>query len=105
MKLPKINIPVRLKDPYFWISTVSAILCALHWDISMFTSWDILGDRLKELIGNPYLLTTVIITIIGIVHDPTTEGIGDSELVLSYKSPKDSTKKKELKNIEIDLKK
>lgn len=84
----KINIPVRLKNPYFWISTISAILTALHWDISMFTSWSIVGERFVELIGNPYLVSTVILTIVGIIHDPTTAGFRDSKQALSYKSPR-----------------
>ena len=43
-----------------------------------------LGDRLLAIINNLFAL----LAILGIVNDPTTAGISDSENAMTYKTPK-----------------
>ena len=84
----KINIPVRLKNPWFWIGLVSIALTAIGVDPSMFTSWSAVWDAIKDVLANPVQLVTMILAILAVFIDPTTSGITDSNLAMTYKKPK-----------------
>lgn len=69
----KMNIKLRMKHKEFWIALVSAImLLAQQLGLNIFpeNTMDILNTIL------------LILTILGVFLDPTTEGLGDSEDVL-----------------------
>lgn len=84
----KINWKVRFKNPYFWIGLIAVILTAIGAEPSMFTSWGILIEKVKELLSNPFLIGCTFIAILGYINDPTTEGIKDSKKALLYVKPK-----------------
>ena len=42
----KVNVPVRLKNPWFWVGVVSIIITALGVDPNQFVSWESLGGTL-----------------------------------------------------------
>lgn len=84
----KINWKVRAVNPYFWIGLVAVVLASVGVSPESLTSWAILKDQLLALIGNPFAIGCVAIAVIGYVIDPTTRGIGDSTLALSYKKPR-----------------
>lgn len=88
MKL-KINIPVRMKNIWFWISVGGVILTAMGISADMLTSWDAVFQAIKNLLGNPYMLGSVIMSLIGVVNDPTTSGLSDSEQAMTYERPKE----------------
>lgn len=67
----------RIKNPYFWIGLVGVILTALQVEASTLTSWDKVLQLIIDTIQNPYLLTTTIMAVIGVVVDPTTRGAKD----------------------------
>lgn len=83
----KINMTVRAKNPWFWISLVGVILTAMGISPEMFTSWQAVWDAIVQLVSNPYLLGTVIIAVLGVFIDPTTKGINDSERAMTYTEP------------------
>jgi phi LC3 family holin len=83
----KINMTVRAKNPWFWISLVGVILTAMGISPEMFTSWQAVWDAIVQLVSNPYMLGTVIIAVLGVFIDPTTKGINDSERAMSYTKP------------------
>ncbi len=83
----KINIPVRLKNPMFWIGLLGVIFTAMGVNPEMLTSWQLVGEALKNLISNPYMIVSVIVAIGGVFNDPTTKGIKDSERVMSRNKP------------------
>lgn len=85
----KINIPVRLKNPWFWIGLVSIALTAIGVDPSMFTSWSAVWDAIKDVLANPVQLVTMILAILAVFIDPTTAGLTDSNLAMTYKKPKE----------------
>lgn len=85
----KINIPVRMKNPWFWIGLVGVILSAMGVSPEMFNSWEAVGTAIRELVGNPYMLGCVAMAILGVVTDPTTKGISDSKLAMTYEKPKE----------------
>ncbi len=71
----------RIKNPYFWIGLVGVILTALQVEASTLTSWDKVLQLIIDTIQNPYLLTTTVMAVIGVVVDPTTRGAKDRKVV------------------------
>lgn len=83
----KVNIPVRFKNPWFWIGVVATILAAIGVNPEMFTSWEILGKSIMSVLSNPYQIGCIIIAVLGIFVDPTTAGFKDSNRALGYIKP------------------
>ena len=83
----KINIPVRFKNPWFWVGLGGVILSAMGMSPEMFTSWGAVWEAMVNMVRNPYMLVSVGLAVLGVFVDPTTSGISDSKRALSYKSP------------------
>ena len=83
----KINIPVRFKNPWFWVGLGGVILSAMGVSPEMFTSWGAVWEAVVNLIGNPFMLVSVVLAVLGVFVGPTTAGISDSQRAMSYKSP------------------
>lgn len=84
----KMNIKVRMKNPWFWVSLGGIILTAMGVSADMFTSWGAVIDQAKELISNPFMLVSVALAVLGVFVDPTTAGVSDSVQALGYEKPK-----------------
>ena len=82
----KINIPVRFKNPWFWVGLCGTILAAMGVSPEMFTSWGAVWEAVVNLFSNPFMLVSVVLAVLGVFVDPTTSGIYDSKRALSYKS-------------------
>ena len=83
----KINIPVRFKNPWFWVGLGGVILSAMGVSPEMFTSWGAVWAAVCSLFSNPFQIGCVVLAVLGVFVDPTTSGISDSKRALSYKSP------------------
>lgn len=83
----KLNIPVRFKNPWFWVGLVGVVMSAMGVSPEMFTSWNAILEAIVSLFSNPFMLVSVILAVLGVFVDPTTAGISDSQRALSYKSP------------------
>ena len=88
----KINLTVRAKNPWFWISLIGVVLTAMGVSPDMFTSWGAVIEAVKELVTNPFLLGSVIVAILGVLNDPTTAGLGDTNQAMGYKEPRNEKK-------------
>lgn len=84
----KINIPVRLKNPWFWVSLGGIVLTAMGVDAEMFTSWGVVKEQAVALVSNPFMLVSVALAVLGVFIDPTTAGLGDSARALEYTEPR-----------------
>lgn len=84
----KVNVPVRFKNPWFWVGVVSVAITAIGVDPQTFTSWAAVLDGIKAVLSNPVQLCTMALAILSVFIDPTTAGVGDSETVLTYTAPK-----------------
>ena len=84
----KINIPVRMKNPWFWIGVASIALTAIGVDPSLFTSWGAVKDAVLSVLSNPFQLVTMVLAVLAVFVDPTTSGITDSSLAMTYSKPK-----------------
>lgn len=83
----KFNIPVRLRNPWFWVSLTGVILATMGISPEMLTSWEALFLAAVNLVKNPFMLGCVFVAVLGVFIDPTTEGISDSERALTYEKP------------------
>lgn len=83
----KINWLVRIKNKNFWLAVVPAVILLVQAVAALFGFTIDLGD-----IGNKLIAVVnavfVLLTILGVVNDPTTAGISDSVLAMSYQKPK-----------------
>ena len=84
----KMNSPVRFKNPWFWIGVAGVLLTALGIDPKMLTSWEALRTAFMDVIGNPFLLGSAAIALLGQFIDPTTAGVSDSAQAMTYTEPK-----------------
>ena len=87
-----INWKVRVKNPVFWaniaISIVAPILAGLGMQWEDVTTWSAFGDILYKAILNPVIVVSIIVSLWGVINDPTTKGIRDSKQALTYEEPK-----------------
>jgi phi LC3 family holin len=82
-----INWKVRIANKAFWVAFIPAVLLLIAAVGSVFGyTIDLgeLGNKLLDVVEAVFLL----LGIIGIVADPTTKGIGDSEQAKTYTKPK-----------------
>lgn len=86
-----INWKVRMRNPLFWVQVLLAvlmpILAYMGLTVEDLTSWAILGTTLLEAVKNPYVLGLVVVSVWNAVNDPTTEGVKDSNLAMTYIRP------------------
>ena len=85
----KINWLVRIKNKNFWISVIPAILLLIQVVAAVFDFKLDLGELGNKLIAVVNAVF-VLLTILGVVNDPTTAGISDSTQALTYSKPKSS---------------
>lgn len=82
-----INWKVRIKNKQFWLALIPAILLLIQTVLVPFGyKWDfgVLGQQLTAIINALF----AVLSILGVVNDPTTEGVSDSAQAMSYDSPK-----------------
>lgn len=83
----KVNIPVRFRNPWFWVGVCSVAITAIGVDPQTFTSWAAVLDGIKAVLSNPVQLVTMCLAILSVFVDPTTAGLSDSERALGYDRP------------------
>ena len=82
-----INWKVRIKNKSFWIALIPAVLLLIQVIAAVFDytiDMGAMGDKLLAVVNALF----TVLTILGIVTDPTTAGIGDSKQALTYDTPK-----------------
>ncbi len=84
--MPDINWKVRIKNKLFWIALIPAVLLLIQTVCSVFGIELDFGDLQDKLLAVVNALFAVLV-ILGIVVDPTTEGVGDSKRAMSYEEP------------------
>ena len=86
-----INWKVRIKNPVFWVQIAVAIVLpilaylGLSWDD--MTSWEALGGIFVEAVKNPVILVSVVVSVWNAINDPTTKGLNDSFMAMTYAEP------------------
>ena len=83
-----INWNVRFKNKTFWLSLIPAVLLLVQVVAAVFGyTLDLgeLGDKLLAVVNALF----AVLTILGVVNDPTTAGVTDSAQALSYTTPRE----------------
>lgn len=84
----KINWTVRLKNKTFWLSVIPAALLLVQVVAAVFgytLDFGELGNRLLAVVNAAFALLSVL----GVVTDPTTAGVSDSAQAMTYEKPKE----------------
>ncbi len=82
------NWIVRLKNKNFWLSFIPTVLLLIQAVALVFgfeLDFGDLGNQLKEIVN----LVFILLALLGVVTDPTTAGVGDSQQALTYEKPKE----------------
>ena len=82
-----INWRVRIKNKNFWLCIIPAVLLLIQTVATPFGySWDFAGlsKELTAIVNAAF----AVLSIIGVVTDPTTAGVGDSAEAMTYEEPR-----------------
>ena len=82
------NWTVRFKNKTFWLTFIPAMLLLIQTVLALFGiewDYDLLNEQLLAIVNALF----VVLTILGVVVDPTTSGVTDSEQALTYEKPKE----------------
>lgn len=85
--MKNINWLVRIKNKAFWVAIIPAILLLIQVIATVFGFELDLGDLGNKLLDVVNAVFAVLV-ILGVVTDPTTAGVSDSEQALTYTEPK-----------------
>lgn len=83
----KINWKVRIKNKVFWLALIPAVLLLIQVVAAVFgidLNLDALGDKLLAAVNALF----AVLTILGVVTDPTTAGVSDSKQAMEYDKPR-----------------
>lgn len=82
----KVNWKVRIKNKAFWLAVIPAIALVAQAVAAVFgytIDLTTMVGKLQAVVNAVFAL----LVILGIVVDPTTEGISDSNRAMSYTEP------------------
>ena len=82
-----LNWTVRFKNKAFWVGFIPAVLLLVQVVASVFGyTLDLgeLGNKLLDVVNAVFTL----LAILGVVTDPTTDGVSDSTQAMTYSEPK-----------------
>ena len=85
--MKNINWVVRVKNKNFWLTLIPAVLLLIQVVVApLGYQWDfgVLNKQLAAIINALF----AVLVILGVVNDPTTDGVADSDQALTYKAPK-----------------
>lgn len=96
----KINWKVRFKNAPWLTCFIMAIISFAYTILGMF---DVYPQITQDQVGKVISSVVTFLTLTGVLIDPTTAGIGDSQRALGYDEPyKDSAESKADGSSEID---
>ena len=81
-----INWKVRIRNKNFWLSIIPAVILLIQAVGQVFgytLDFGVLSERLLAVVNAVF----VVLAILGVVTDPTTAGVGDSERAMTYETP------------------
>lgn len=85
--MKNINWLVRIKNKNFWVAIIPAVLLLIQVIAAVF-GFEIdlgdLGNKLLDVVNAAF----AVMVILGVVNDPTTDGLSDSKQALTYTEPK-----------------
>ena len=86
VKRTMINWKVRFANKNFWLQAIPALLLLIQVVLNVFgVAFDFgdIGNKLLAVVNAVF----AFLTILGVVNDPTTDGLGDSKRAMTYQEP------------------
>lgn len=83
-----LNWKVRIRNKAFWLAMVPALLLLIQAGAAVVgVTIDLgeLGNRLLSFVNAAFAL----LSLLGVVNDPTTQGLSDSQRAMTYEKPKE----------------
>lgn len=83
-----INWKVRFRNKAFWVSLIPAVLLLIQVVAAVFgytLDLGALGDKLLAVVNALF----GVLAVLGVVTDPTTAGVGDSQQAMGYETPRE----------------
>lgn len=84
----KINWKVRLKNPVFWLTVIPAVIALVYTVLGLF---GVVPTISEDVLVNAVTAIISALTTVGVLIDPTTKGVGDSDRALTYEEPGDGS--------------
>ena len=81
-----INWKVRIRNKQFWVSVIPALALVIQAVAAVF-GWTLDFTRLIGKLIAVIDAVFALLVILGIVVDPTTAGVGDSQRAMGYEEP------------------
>ena len=83
----KINTSVRIKNKTFWVTFIPTVLILMKQIATLFGIEIDISGMSEQLVA---IICTIfaLLSILGVITDPTTEGISDSNQAMTYDKPK-----------------
>lgn len=94
-----INWRVRIRNKAFWVAIIPAVLVLIQVVAAVFGYTLDLGELGNKLIAVVNAVF-VVLSILGVVNDPTTSGLSDSKQAMTYELPK---KRRLIKSTSLDV--
>lgn len=83
--MKNINWKVRIKNPLFWMTVIPAAVSFVYCVLGAF---GIVPALTESMVLNIVSSVITALTTLGVLVDPTTAGIGDSDLAMTYEFPR-----------------
>ena len=80
----KINWKVRAKNPVFWLTMIPAVASFVY---TMFGQFGVVPSISEDVIVNAFTAIVSALTTLGVLVDPTTKGLKDGSLGITYTEP------------------
>ena len=81
-----INWKVRLKNVNFWLTAIPALLLVLQTLAALF-GWQLELGAIQEKLLAAVNALFALLAVLGVVNDPTTAGLKDSQRAMGYRKP------------------
>lgn len=82
--MAKINWKVRLKNPVFWLTMIPAMATFIYTVLGLF---GVVPAISEEVVVNAFTAIVTALTTLGVLVDPTTKGLRDGALGITYEEP------------------
>lgn len=80
-----INWKVRIKNPIFWTTVIPAVVGAVY---AVLGALGVVAPIAESEVLNLAAVIIGVLTTLGVLVDPTTAGVGDSHMAMTYKAPR-----------------
>lgn len=80
-----INWKVRIKNPVFWTTVIPAVVSAVY---AVLGALGVVAPIAESEVINLAAVIIGVLATLGVLVDPTTKGLSDSHMAMTYKAPR-----------------